>query len=663
MAIRTSERLRAVTTAAQLHDILFLLSSDPKNRWTRTQLLFYLPESLHSLAEEYFRGERLAVPERRPLQVDAVDPIALDEALAATTDLGAGEPEQTATRFQPSTVSELLAEPPSGDEDVVGFVLQALLQEIKTVDRESPKRYRLTDGRCVGPQGHAFVYVFRWSSEPDLFVPGELQIGKKRSSARVGRQSEGERHFELHLDEFLGATIPQAVFWIDPTYLLRSAFQHLSGYRDVFIPGEGVAGKLFERPERIALPPANPALGHHLNPGQLRALATARAAELGYVWGPPGTGKTTSLGYLIRDLVAADQRVLVLSPYNIAVDEAVLSAHKRGDWKVGEIVRLGRISDDVRDAGLDLESLLEVRAERSGLLLTARSLHAAVMSTFQIDDRPAPATVRRTLEDLGEVVVQLGRQSGSRAESTRIVEGIQKIRRAFRKPEAEILAGASVVGTTISLSLVSQLVYERPYDHVIVDEASVVRTPEALLVALMSGARVTFFGDPKQLPSIVRCRTPETGRWLKPSPFALAKIDRPSDARGACAMLTQQHRMAPPIREMVSQLFYDGALEDGNCPSHGRVLLLDTSSTGAEVVARWIRLSQSKENLIHRAVTASFLRALRRREQKPLDGKRPVEISPSYPNSMSGTSSARRTSSAGRWTRPSSRTTSSACSS
>lgn len=601
--MRTSDRISAVDSADELHVLLSKLASDPACRWTRTQILYFLPEKLHGIADEYFDGERLRIPERRPLQLETVQPAALDEALSglSTLNVEAAE-EEKADRFRPPAASALEADPPTGPDDSIGLAVQALLHEIRVVDREAPKRYRLSDGRCIGPQGEYFVYLFTWSSEPDPFVPGELKIGEDRVPARVGRHSEGKQ-FEIWVDDFLGPTIAQATFWIDPTFLLRTQFQRLKEFRNVFDRLTGIPALLFAGPQ--PLPDGVPKLRNlgGLNADQQRAVAVARAADLGYIWGPPGTGKTTSLGHLIGELVDCGQRVLVLSPYNVAVDEAIKSASRQRDWGREQIVRMGRISEDVRRLGLDLDSILELHAQRTGLLDAARQLHAAVFKAFSVDARPAPATVRRCLEELGEIVVRSGKGSDAR----RVAEATKQLRRLYRAPEASVIADASVVGTTISLSFVSSLIYQRPYDHVIVDEASVVRTPEALLVAMMSGARLSFFGDPKQLPSIVRCKSPETEKWLRPNPFELAKIRRPEDAKGSCAILTQQHRMAPPIRQVVSELFYDGVLQDGNCPSSGRLILIDTSSTPAVATTKWVRMSQSRENQVHRNIVASLL--------------------------------------------------------
>jgi len=87
------------------------------------------------------------------------------------------------------------------------------------------------------------------------------------------------------------------------------------------------------------------------NEEQKRAIGLALANEVTYLWGPPGTGKTTTLSLLIKELFERSKRVLICSNTNQAVDQVLLTLCKelRSDhpaMQKGQIVRLGRIADD-----------------------------------------------------------------------------------------------------------------------------------------------------------------------------------------------------------------------------------------------------------------------------------------------------------------------------
>ena len=61
-----------------------------------------------------------------------------------------------------------------------------------------------------------------------------------------------------------------------------------------------------------------------------------RTKEIGLIHGPPGTGKTTTIAELIVQCVKNNQKLLVLAPSNIAVDnivEKLLNYKKSNDLK------------------------------------------------------------------------------------------------------------------------------------------------------------------------------------------------------------------------------------------------------------------------------------------------------------------------------------------
>jgi superfamily II DNA or RNA helicase len=70
-----------------------------------------------------------------------------------------------------------------------------------------------------------------------------------------------------------------------------------------------------------------------------------------YLWGPPGTGKTTTLSALIQELFARGKRVLICSNTNRAVDQVLLNLCRtlgtdHEAMETGKILRLGRIAHD-----------------------------------------------------------------------------------------------------------------------------------------------------------------------------------------------------------------------------------------------------------------------------------------------------------------------------
>lgn len=601
-------RLAAVQSEHDAIAVLSALAIEKRRPWGRVEVLCYLPPKWHSLAEEFFEGNALRPPLGSARALDDPEKLSLDEALRRAAEKSS--PIGRTQDDDPPVISlaaQLQADPPTGPDDVIGNVLEAVREEALATDRETPKRYQLTRGRCIGARGGGFAYMFRWSSEPDLHEPGTLQLGRQAEfPARITGQGADDKHFEVTVETFLGATVDRAVYKVDPTFLLRTLFEHLKEGRARF-PDSPLATGLFHPPEPVRV--TGPALSG-LNVEQVVALRTTMASSRSYVWGPPGTGKTTTLGCFIREAAKDGKRTLVISPYNIAVDEALVAAHRAGEWEPEELVRFGRVSDKVREIGVTLEQLLERRAQVSGLLEECRAFCAAAARECATGEGATPRTVQSCLERLGEIVIALPRGKSSQRAS--IESAVKKYRALFRAPEEEILQRARVIGTTVALSYVSQKIQPGLFDYVLVDEASVLRVPEALVVALRCGGRLAFFGDPKQLPSIVKVSSEKSTKWIRRNPFELAGVRLPADACGSCVMLEEQHRMAPPIRELVSTKFYAGRLRDGRVPPNGRLILIDTSDTRARATTRYTKRSASMENLLHRSVASEFIRAVHR---------------------------------------------------
>lgn len=86
-------------------------------------------------------------------------------------------------------------------------------------------------------------------------------------------------------------------------------------------------------------------LNKNINEYQKEAIEFCiRTKEIGLIHGPPGTGKTTTIAELIVQLVKNGQKLLVLAPSNIAVDnivEKLINYKKSGLYEDLEICRLG----------------------------------------------------------------------------------------------------------------------------------------------------------------------------------------------------------------------------------------------------------------------------------------------------------------------------------
>jgi len=108
--------------------------------------------------------------------------------------------------------------------------------------------------------------------------------------------------------------------------------------------------KLFGRADIIAGKEA----AYHLTPGeaagktnssQRKAIAVAVGSGITFVWGTPGTGKTSILGLMVDAFLNEGLQILVASNTNMAVDMVLMKIAEanRGTSRIerGKVVRFG----------------------------------------------------------------------------------------------------------------------------------------------------------------------------------------------------------------------------------------------------------------------------------------------------------------------------------
>ncbi len=270
-----------------------------------------------------------------------------------------------------------------------------------------------------------------------------------------------------------------------------------------------------------------------LNDSQNQAVAFALSAEdVAIIHGPPGTGKTTTLIELMRQIVRNDQTVLAVAASNLAVDNILERLINAGE----SAIRLGhpaRVSPALREHTLDelAEAHPDMRLARK-LTRDAHSLRNQASKYFRI--KPDP-NLRHSL----------------REEAKQLLNEARQIEDAVTE---RIISNAKIICATAT-GLDSDFFTRRKFDWCIMDEASQSVEPSAW-IPVQYANRLVLAGDHFQLPPTVI--SPEATR----GGFNISLMERLLNINSELSRkLNVQYRMHQDIMNFSSDVFYEKSLQ------------------------------------------------------------------------------------------------------
>lgn len=253
-----------------------------------------------------------------------------------------------------------------------------------------------------------------------------------------------------------------------------------------------------------------------------------------FLWGPPGTGKTYTLGALLAAYLVQFpmRRVLLLSTTNSAVDMALVEVDKA----LSRIVRMRPEAEEIRR-------------------FIRRVGNHFVAGKYSGREHLLPSPDADLLKDLVALEAAKPDQHDAAAYGpwkTRV----DVIRTHLKTKAAEVLAKAPLAAMTTTLAAFNfETLRNQPlYDLVVFDEASQVGLAHAVALAPLA-RRALFAGDPKQLGPVVQSEHLLADKWLGESIFQA--MDEGNDST---CLLNEQSRMVDPICQVVSKVFYQGQL-------------------------------------------------------------------------------------------------------
>jgi len=224
-------------------------------------------------------------------------------------------------------------QPPQSIEKLADWFAEGVRVEIQALERNGGTQiYEVHSGKLIESKGqNQGIYSFLIADGTRIpeDATGRLKSEDNEFTASVIGQ-QGSIIYLLIEGKPIPPGIPWARLLIDDTALLRRLVEVLEGCSEHptnLSPSAISVFHPFTTSVQSKSLPDTPQLVN-ISGGLRDILERASASSVTYIWGPPGTGKTYAIAYLITALLEAGERVLITSHTHSAVDQALYETVK-----------------------------------------------------------------------------------------------------------------------------------------------------------------------------------------------------------------------------------------------------------------------------------------------------------------------------------------------
>jgi uncharacterized membrane-anchored protein YhcB (DUF1043 family) len=252
-------------------------------------------------------------------------------------------------------------------------MIKALEEEINAIKKSGgSNQIALSDGIRTGHIGGYFIYTFLTNTEVVITADTPANLRVDNQSYEVSVISVEGFELRLAVMDDLGERVPQASLSLSPYFLLEllkkrlqeAIFEQLSVNREMALRlFNCISNEDIDPGSPVDFPPIN---GKSPNSEQREAVERAMKQRITFIWGPPGTGKTTTISYMVPPLARNGERVLIASHTNAAVDAVVRAAVKGfslSEIEQDMVVRIGSpVEKDSDIQHVTLDAIVEKRS-------------------------------------------------------------------------------------------------------------------------------------------------------------------------------------------------------------------------------------------------------------------------------------------------------------